>query len=141
MSKTTSEPGAPAARRFLPPRVNAETMRFWAAAQERKLLYGYCNACHQTHYYPRTLCPYCFSDETQWKAGSGNAVVYTYSIMYRSPTGPYVIAYVTLAEGPSILTNLIDCDFERIKIGSPVKLVWRATEGDGTPPLPFFTVV
>jgi uncharacterized OB-fold protein len=141
MSEATSEPGAPAARRFLPPRANAETMKFWAAAQERKLLYGYCNACHQTHYYPRTLCPHCFSDETQWKVASGNAVVYTYSIMYRSPTGPYVIAYVTLAEGPSILTNLIDCDFERIKIGAPVRLVWKATEGDGTPPLPFFTVV
>jgi uncharacterized OB-fold protein len=132
---------AAAARRFLPPRVNAETMRFWAAAQERKLLYGYCNACHEPHYYPRSLCPYCFSDATQWKEASGNGLVYTFSIMYRSPSGPYVIAYVTLAEGPSILTNLINCEFERIRIGSAVKLVWKATEGDGTPPLPFFTLV
>jgi len=40
MAETTSAPDASAVRRFLPPRLNAETMRFWAAAQERKLLYG-----------------------------------------------------------------------------------------------------
>jgi uncharacterized OB-fold protein len=130
----------PEARRFIAPRVNAETFRFWEAAKEHRLLYGHCTACNEPHYYPRSICPNCFSNATQWKEASGKADVYTYSIMQRSAAGPYVIAYVTLAEGPRILTNLLDCEFDRISIGSPVRLVWKAT-GDATPPVPFFTLI
>lgn len=140
MSDVRENRPVPTARRFLPPRVNAETARFWASAKEGKLLYGYCNACRRPHYYPRSICPFCFSDQTEWKTASGKGTVYTYSIMHRSATGPFAIAYVTLAEGPAILTNLVDCDLSRIEIGSAVTLVWKATEGDATLPLPFFTL-
>jgi uncharacterized OB-fold protein len=122
------------------PRVNEETRRFWQAAKEHQLLYGQCGACNLPHYYPRSICPNCFSEQVQWKQATGRAKVYTYSIMHRSATGPYVIAYVELAEGPRILTNLVDCEFDLIRIGSPVHLIWKATEGNNTPPLPFFTL-
>jgi len=122
------------------PAVNAETARFWVAAKEHQLLYGYCNACRMPHYYPRTICPFCFSDDTQWKQSSGKATIYTFSVMHRSPTGPYAIAYVTLLEGPSILTNLVGCDFDRIAIGAQVHLVWKQIEGEGIPPVPCFTL-
>jgi uncharacterized OB-fold protein len=122
------------------PRPNEETRRFWEAAKDHQLLYGHCSACNLPHYYPRSICPHCFSERTQWRPATGKGEVYSYSIMHRSAMGPYVIAYVTLAEGPRILTNLVDSEFDRITIGSPVQLVWKATEGDGTPPLPFFTL-
>jgi uncharacterized protein len=128
-------------RLFLAPRVNEETRRFWEAAREHQLLYGHCSTCNLPHYYPRSICPNCFSERTQWKPASGKGEVYTFSVMHRSANGPYVIAYVALTEGPRILTNLVDCEFDRISIGSPVKLIWKATQGDGTPPLPFFTLI
>ena len=40
----------------------------------------------------------------------GEGTIYTYTVMRRSPTGPYAIGYVTLDEGPSMLTNFVDCD-------------------------------
>jgi uncharacterized OB-fold protein len=43
---------------------------------------------------------------------------------------------VTLKEGPSIQTNIVDCDIDSLKIGQNVKLVFKPTEGA---PLPFFT--
>jgi hypothetical protein len=58
--------------------------------------------------------------------------------MYRSQSGPYTIANVTLAEGPRILTNLVDCDFKQIKIDAAAKLVWKPSEGGA--PVPFFTL-
>ena len=42
----------------------------------------------------------------------GEATIYTYSLMRKSPTGPYAIAYVTLKEGPSLQTNIVDCDLD-----------------------------
>ena len=129
---------APAARKIFPPAVNVETEKFWKAAEQGKLLYGYCLACNEPHYYPRSLCPFCFSSRVEWREASGKATVYAYSIMYRSPTGPYTIAYVTLDEGPRVLTNLVDCDFKKIAIDAPAKLVWKPS--DGGAPVPFFTL-
>ncbi|MGZ5935425.1 MAG: Zn-ribbon domain-containing OB-fold protein [Rhizomicrobium sp.] len=129
---------APAMRRIFPPAINVETEKFWKAAEAGKLLYGYCLACKEPHYYPRSFCPFCFSENVEWREASGKATVYSFSIMYRSPTGPYTIAYVTLAEGPRLLTNLVDCDFKKIAIDAPAKLVWKPSEGGA--PVPFFTL-
>jgi uncharacterized OB-fold protein len=38
---------------------------------------------------------------------------------------PYAIAYVTLDEGVTMLTNLVDCDFERLAVGTPVRVVFK----------------
>jgi len=125
-------------RRVFPPPVTPETQRFWDAASKEKLLYGWCNACKEPHYFPRSLCPFCFSDNVEWKEASGRATLYTYSIMRRTQGEPYVIAYVTLAEGPTILTNIVDSDLDRIVIDAKVELVFK--ESEGGPPVPFFRV-
>jgi len=52
---------------------------------------------------------------------------------------PYAIAYVTLAEGPAMMTNIVGCDFDALRIGQPVIVVFEATE-DG-PPVPMFRPV
>ncbi|MBS0469529.1 MAG: Zn-ribbon domain-containing OB-fold protein [Proteobacteria bacterium] len=133
-----SEKKAPAVRKIFPPAVNEETAKFWKAAEDGKLLYGFCLACNEPHYYPRTFCPFCFSDKVEWREANGKGKVYSYSVMHRSPTGPYTIAYVELQEGPRILTNLVDCDFDKIAIDAPVSLVWKSS--DGGAPVPFFTL-
>ena len=132
------EKKAPAVRRIFAPAVSEETARFWKAAEDGKLLYGWCLACSEPHYYPRSFCPFCFSERVEWREASGAAKVYSYSIMYRSPTGPYTIAYVELAEGPRVMTNLVDSAFDRIAIGAAVQLVWQPT--DGGPPVPCFAM-
>ena len=42
-----------------------------------------------------------------------------------------MLAYVELAEGPRIMTNIVDCDIESVKIGQAVELVFHST-GEGT---------
>ncbi len=127
-----------AARKLAAPPVNPETERFWKAAEAGTLLYGFCLACGEPHYFPRSFCPFCFSDRVEWRAAGGAAKVYSFSVMHKSPSGPYAIAYVELAEGPRVLTNLVDCAFDTIAIGARTKLVWKPSEGG--PPVPFFTL-
>ena len=81
-------------------------------------------------------CPFCFGECT-WEQASGKAKIYTISVMERA-SPPYAIGYVTLAEGPSVLTNFVDCDFKALKIGQDVKGTFIKAEGEG-PTLPFFT--
>ena len=118
------------------PVTNPETAPFWAAAREGKFLIKRCKGCGEAHYFPRSICPFCFSDQTEWQASKGEGVIYSYSLMRKSATGPYAVGYVTLDEGPSLLTNFVDCDLASLKIGQRVKLVFKPTDGA---PLPFFT--
>lgn len=109
------------------PIINPESKRYWDAAQEKKLLIGHCKACNKYHFYPRTLCPFCFSDQTEWKEASGKGTLYTHSTMRRVPT-PYTLGYVTLEEGPRMMTNIVDCDNTKLKIGQAVKVTFKAAE-------------
>ena len=125
-------------RKIQAPQPNPETKAFWDAATDGKLMIGKCNACGKVHYYPRAICPFCFSDRTELQQASGNGTVYTYSVMRRAPV-PYAISYVTLAEGPTMMTNIVDCDLDNIRIGEQVRLVFKPSEGG--PPVPMFTPV
>jgi uncharacterized OB-fold protein len=126
----------PQQRKIAAPAVNLETQPFWDATAQGKLLIKKCTACGEPHFYPRGHCPFCFSDQTEWVEASGNGTIYTYSVMRRAPI-PYAIAYVTLAEGPTMMTNIVDCDLDGIKIGQVVRLVFKPSEGGA--PVPMFT--
>jgi uncharacterized protein len=123
-------------RKIAAPPVNLETQHFWDAAKDGKLLIKKCAACGEVHFYPRPFCPFCFSDKVDWQEASGHGTIYTYSVMRRTPV-PYAIAYVELAEGPRLMTNIVDCDLDQIKIGQAVRLVFKPS--DGGPPVPMFT--
>ena len=125
------------AQRTIPaPQPSPDTKPFWAGAAEGTLLLKKCRACNESHYYPRPLCPFCGSDATDWHAAAGTGTLYSYSVMRRAEV-PYAIAYVTLDEGPTMMTNLVDCDCDRLRIGQRVRLVYTPT--DGGAPVPTFT--
>lgn len=124
-------------RKIPSPFVNPENKPFWDAAAEGRLLLKRCKDCQQPHYYPRALCPFCFSDNTEWVVAKGTGEIYSYSVMRRGAPVPYALAYVTLDEGVSMLTNLVDCDFDALRIGQRVRVVFKPSE-DGAP-VPVFT--
>ena len=126
----------PAERKFPAPVPNPETKPFWEAADEGRLLLKRCRSCGDVHYYPRAYCPFCGSGETEWQPASGGGTIYSYSVMRRAEA-PYAIAYVALDEGVTMMTNLVDCDLDAIRIGQRVRLVFKPTEGG--PPVPTFT--
>jgi uncharacterized OB-fold protein len=116
------------------PPMNGESEPFYRAAREGRFMIRVCTECKKPHWYPRTQCPYCLG-ETVWMEASGKGEIYSYSVMRRADP-PYAIAYVTLAEGPKMMTNLVECDFNRLAIGQSVELVLKPTEGG--PPVPCF---
>ena len=124
-------------RKIPAPAVSPENKAFFDAAAAGKLVLKFCLDCKEFHYYPRTLCPFCFSGNTQWRDAKGAGTIYTYSVLRRGVPEPYCIAYVTLEEGVSMLTNIVDCDLDAVKIGMQVKVVFKPT--DGGPPVPMFT--
>jgi hypothetical protein len=70
------------------------------------------------------------SDQVVWVKASGHATVLSYTIVYRPVTQafaadvPYVVALVTLDEGPQMMTNIVGCPPEQVKIGMPVQVTF-----------------
>jgi uncharacterized OB-fold protein len=118
----------------LMPTITTDTAEFWEATNEGRLLVRRCRACGEAIWYPRPICPFCHSDDTVWEEASGRARIYSFTVVRRAggPFGaetPYVLAYVELAEGPRMMTNVVDCDPDALSVDQEVRLVFHATDG------------
>lgn len=118
--------------KFLPPDdLPAFHAPFWQSVRAHALALQRCESCGTFRYIPLEICPKCHSEEAEWTPVSGLGEVYTYTIVHRAPTPayqedtPYVIAHVTLAEGPRMISNLIGIAPEDVRIGMPVRLVYE----------------
>lgn len=114
-----------------------ETSEFWAAAAQGRLLLKTCSDCGKPHWYPRVACPLCGSPDLEWRQASGRGTLYAFSPARRADP-PYILAYVTLDEGPMLMTNIIDARFEDLRIGQAVRVRFQpAAEGRM---MPFFAL-
>lgn len=116
------------------PAVTPETKPFWDATAEGKLVLPKCNGCATVIWYPRGICPECHGTDIGWIDASGRGTIYSFTIVRRGGYArgePYALAYVELDEGPRMMTNIVDCDLERLEVGQPVQVVFHDT-GHGT---------
>lgn len=107
-------------RAFDAPHISPENKPYFEAAAQDRLVLKRCDACDATHHYPRSVCPFCGSDRTSWIDASGHGTVYSVSVTRRGTPVPYAMAYVTLAEGVTMMTNIVECDLDSIRIGDAV---------------------
>ncbi len=125
-------------RKIPAPRVLPESLPFWQAADEGRYLVKKCSSCGKVHHYPRDICPFCLSADTVWQDSPGTGVVYSFSTMGQGDAA-YTMAYVTLDEGVTVMSNLVDCDLAKVTIGQKVRVVFTPTEGGHA--VPMFTPV
>ncbi|MFD7028285.1 Zn-ribbon domain-containing OB-fold protein [Streptomyces sp. NPDC059917] len=129
---------AAGAARFDLPEVDDFTRPYWDAAADGRLLLRRCADCGRVHHYPREFCPHCWAgeDRVAWEPASGRATLYTWSVVHRNdlpPFGarvPYVAAVVDLAEGPRMMTEVVDCAADALRVGMPLEVAFRV-EGEG----------
>lgn len=120
------------------PEQHPENVPFWEGSQAGRFMIRRCTACRRSHWYPRPLCPFCLA-ESHWEAASGRGEVHTFSIIRRPDMQPYCIAYIRLDEDVLMLSNIVDCSLDAIRIGDRVQVVFKAAV-DGTM-VPMFTVI
>lgn len=115
--------------------VTSTTEAFWKATSEGRFILQRCDACDLVVWFPRKHCPECWSENLATFDASGEGTVYSYTIIrkvaneYKQAT-PFVVAYVELAEGPRIMTNIVGCDVDSVRVGMPVAIEFHDT-GEG----------
>ena len=125
-------------RKIPAPRVLPESLAFWQAADEGRYLVKRCTSCGAVHHYPRDICPFCLSADTVWQESPGIGIVYSFSTMGKDES-TYTLAYVSLDEGVTVMTNLVDCDPAQVSIGQKVRVVFKPTDGGHA--VPMFTPI
>lgn len=112
------------------PAITTEAKPFWDAAAQQKLLIQRCQDCNAWVWTPRPSCNECGSEKVQWTQMNGKGEVYSFTVIRQvvgraaskafEPDIPYVIAWVDLDEGPRLITNIIGCPVEDVKLGMKV---------------------
>lgn len=95
------------------PKPTPETQHFWDGTRAGELRIQHCSDCDHTYFPPRPFCPECSSRSVEVVVASGRATLYSYVIHHREVPGftpPYAIAVVELAEGPRMMTNIVECE-------------------------------
>lgn len=123
------------------PQVDPDSAPYWAALKDNRLILKNCLSCGLSHFYPRSICPHCHSDNLDWIESPGVGEIYSFTIA-RRPAGPhftekvpYCIAIVQLNEGPRLMTHLITKYPDDIRIGLNVKVHFDRMYTDFTMPV------
>ena len=119
---------------YIHPPINPETKEFWDATKQGKLLVAKCPETGKHVWFPRRVSPFTGKSNMEYVESKGEGVVYTYSVMRRTPS-PYCIAYVTLDEGPTIMTNIVNMNYDDVEIGMRVKVTFKDLNDEASLPL------
>ncbi len=112
------------------PYVHEETRPFWEGTKRHELYLQKCLDCGKFRFYPRSICPHCFSYNTEWTKVSGKGKIYSFTVAHRagSPSFradvPYSIAIIELEEGVRMMSNIVECRNEDLSIDMPVEVVF-----------------
>ena len=112
------------------PMPNPVTEGFWKAAKRHELSIQRCMSCNDYIFPPREICPRCMSLNLEWIRASGKGKIFSYTVVRVSPHPsfstdiPYIVAIIELDEGPHLMSNLINCKIEDVKLNMPVTAVF-----------------
>ena len=113
------------------PKADVLTQPYWDGVRQRELRIQQCRQCGKVWHPPQHLCPDCHSANVEWVAASGRATLYSYTVVQHpahvavADRVPYLVGLATLAEGPRVVCNLLNCERGEVRIGMPLKLTFQ----------------
>ncbi len=128
----------PAARPL--PQITPEMAPFWEAARRHELVVQRCRGCGGLRFPARDLCSRCLSREADWVPVSGRGSIFSFVVMHQvyhpgfADQVPYAVVVVQLEEGARILSNLLDCPVQDVRVDMPVEVVFEELTPEVTLP-------
>jgi len=113
------------------PNISDFNRPFWEGTRLHEFRMQRCRDCNQTWGPNGPVCPHCFSTNYSWVRLSGRGKVASWVVFHKlyhpsfAKDVPYNVAFVELDEGPRIISNIVDCKNEDIRIGMPVSVLFE----------------
>ncbi len=103
---------------------------YWRMLGEGRFRFQRCARCGNAWLPPREDCPSCWSPDWRWEEASGRGKLVSWVIFHTAfheafeKRLPYNVAVVELAEGPRLITNIVNLEgSEEDVTDRPVSLV------------------
>ncbi|MBE0549350.1 MAG: OB-fold domain-containing protein [Rubrivivax sp.] len=117
------------------PEITPVNKPWWDSLSAGVLTFQTC-ACGNRWLPPRALCPACLGSEWCWTPASGRATLVSWTVFHVAyheafaHRVPYNVAAVELAEGPRMITNVVDSpDGSGLRIGMSLTLTIQQQDG------------
>src|SRR5688572_4184766 len=104
------------------PRNTMHTKPYWEGTARGQLLLQRCMDCGAYRHPPTPMCARCTSFQTEWVPAKGTGKVFTYTIAHHvvhpalADRVPYNIVVVELDEGVQVISNIVDCSNEDVRV-------------------------
>lgn len=111
--------------------------RSWREIPQRyRLEAGKCTGCGFICFPPRLVCPRCGSREFTKTKLADSGKLLTYTIIRVAPhqyvdQAPYAVGIAEQDDGAKLTAQIVDCDFQDLKIGMRVKIEFRKIYEEG----------
>ena len=111
--------------------------RYWREIPQRyRLEAGKCASCGYVCFPPRLICPRCGSREFAKTKLADSGKILTYTIIRVAPhqyvdQAPYAVGIAEQDDGVKLTAQIVDCNFEDLKIGMRVKIEFRKIYEEG----------
>lgn len=111
--------------------------RYWREIPQRyRLEANKCSKCGIKFFPPRLICPECKNRELEKTKIAETGKIITYTIIRVPPhqfvdQAPYAVGIVKLDDGFKLTAQIVDCDFEDLKIGQKVRIEFRKIFDEG----------
>lgn len=116
---------------------DSDSRPYWEGLARGELRIQRCSACSRAVFYPRAICPHCYSDQLAWCIASGRGTIYAYTVAHQAfgpfaDDTPFVVVIVELEEGVRMMSRLLNAPHERVTIGAQVQMTFEKVEEDLT---------
>lgn len=107
-------------------RTNSQLLEGWRRGE---LMLQHCGECKAVIFFPRELCPHCWSTNLAWKLNSGRGRIVSFARVYKHVTAPFadeaptILAEIELADGGAMMARVATGDPASIAGGMQVELV------------------
>ena len=110
--------------------------RQWREIPQRyRLEAGKCTKCGKVFFPARLICDECKSREFETITLPEEGEIVTYTVIRTPPSGfddeaPYAVGVVKLGDA-QLLAQIVDCEFDDLKIGGKVRVEFRLVQDSG----------
>src|SRR5262249_8621744 len=120
-----------------------DSQPFWDRCKAHELSAQRCQHCAKIRSPPPPFGPHCYSWKFDWEKLAETGTVYSFVVVHYvsipafQDDVPYVIAHITLDgtdDRVRMISNVIECPWQEVRVGMPVRLVFEDVTPEVTLP-------
>ena len=120
-----------------------DSQPFWDRCKAHELAAQRCHDCGKFRWPPQAFCPHCYSWKFEWTELAETGTVYSFVVVHYVSIPafqddiPYVVAHITVDDTDDqvrLISNVIECPWQAVKVGMPVRVVFEDVTAEVTLP-------